>query len=474
MSVRHVRRIRETLAPALLASLLAAYAGAENAAAPSPPQASVHYLPRGYALGDVHPYYEQGVYYLFYLKPGAYDSALIRSTNLLDWTEVELRHGPPPPGDWHRPYYVLGVFRDRHAGGYRSYYGCRNRMVGSVSTDLLTWASAPLSECIPEQPDRYDRQRDPYVFWNEGDRRYWCVMTCRVKGAPEAKAGAVGYATSADLKTWQPHGDLFYPGDIGEPECPQLFRLGARWYLLASVYDRAVGKASYWVADAPTGPWTVSRPASLDGKDLCAAQVVSDGQRHLLFGWIPLTASRPGQQHWGGHLALPREVYQTADGALATRLEPAAGAAIRGDPLFRTNALAVAAADGQAVAMLPGCTGRLDIALELRAGRGCTRSGVLLGRCEVAVDFDGQRLVVRGAAGETVSELPVAASAETAARLRVVADGDIVEAFLDDRYSLAARLPLDVSAGAAAVYACSGSACFTNISVHRLKALISD
>jgi hypothetical protein len=122
------------------------------------------------------------------------------------------------------------------------------------------------------------------------------------------------------------------------------------------------------------------------------------------------------------------------------------------------------------VAVLPGCTGRLDIAVELRAGRGCKRGGLLLGRCEVALDFDGQRLVVRSAAGETVSELPVATGADATARLRVVADGDIVEAFLDGRYSLAARLPQDVSEGAAALYVGSGSASFTNVSVYRLKA----
>lgn len=432
---------------------------------------AVHFIPRNSALGDVHPFYENGTYYLFYLKPGQYDSALITSTNLLEWSEVNLRHAAGASAEWMKPYYVLGVFRDRHTGAYRSYYGCRNRMVGSSSTNLIEWSSAPLNESIPDPPDRYDRRRDPYVFWNEKERCYGCVMTCRMRGVPEAKAGAVGYTTSADLKTWQPVKDLFFPGDIGEPECPQLFPIGTRWYLLASLYDRAVGKASYWVGDAPTGPWQARKPSSLDGKDLCAAQVVFDGRRWLLFGWIPLTASQPGRQHWGGHLALPREVVQNADGSLSTRLEPGVGAGIRGERVSALGAPRTVAAESGGTLALPNDLGPFDAETELRVARDCTRSGLRLGdRFRVVVDFEKQLLAVEGVAGEPVADLSVAVAPDAVLHLRVVVDGDIVEAFLDDRYSLAARLPQDVSRAPAAWFVQSGSATFEAVRVHRLKA----
>jgi len=443
-----------------------AQAGADEARA-------VHFIPKNNALGDVHPFFENGTYYLFYLKPGEFESALVTSTNLLEWSEVNLRHTAGASDEWLRPYYVLGVFRDHLTGAYRSYYGCRNRMVGSSSTNLIEWSSAPPNESVPDQPDRYERQRDPYVFWNESERRYGCVMTCRLRNVPEARAGAVGYATSADLKTWQPVKDLFFPGDIGEPECPQLFPIGVRWYLLASIYDRAVGKPSYWVSDAPTGPWQTRKPSSLDGKDLCAAQVGFDGRRWLLFGWIPLTASQPGRQHWGGHLALPREVVQNADGSLSARLEPGVGAGIRGERVFALGAPRTVAAESGGTLALPSDLGPFDVETEFRVTRGCQRCGLRLGEpFRVVVDFEKQLLAVEGPAGETVADLPVAVAPDSVRHLRVVVDGDIVEAFLDDRYSLAARLPQHVSHAPSSLFVQSGSVTFEAVRVHRLKAVV--
>ncbi|MEZ6106158.1 MAG: hypothetical protein R3B96_08620 [Pirellulaceae bacterium] len=49
-----------------------------------------HFRPADHALGDVHPFFHEGVCYLFYLKPGDYESALVTSRDLLHWTAVEL------------------------------------------------------------------------------------------------------------------------------------------------------------------------------------------------------------------------------------------------------------------------------------------------------------------------------------------------------------------------------------------------
>jgi hypothetical protein len=192
-------------------------------------------------------------------------------------------------------------------------------MASSVSHDLLHWSCAPKEFHVPAG-DYYQRRRDPFVFWIPGMKQYGCVMTTWIKGRPKETCGAVSLATSFDLQQWKDHGAILDPGTIGEPECPQMFPFGGRWYLLASIYDRAVGRPVYWSSTSPLGPWKNEPDGMLDGKDLCAAQIAFDGETPILFGWIPLAPAKPGSQTWGGHLALPREVHVLPDGKLGTRL----------------------------------------------------------------------------------------------------------------------------------------------------------
>lgn len=208
----------------------------------------------------------------------------------------------------------------RTANVFRSYYGhAQGRMASSVSGDLFHWSCAPKEFHVPAA-GYYERRRDPFAFWIPEMKQYGCVMTAWMKGRPKETGGAVSLATSPDLKQWKDHGPILDPGTIGEPECPQMFQFGGRWYLLASIYDRAVGQPLYWSSASPLGPWEkrTRRPARRQRPLRCADRL--RWRNTLLFGWIPLTPARPGKQHWGGHFALPREVYALPDGKLGTRL----------------------------------------------------------------------------------------------------------------------------------------------------------
>lgn len=58
----------------------------------------LHFKPHDHALGDVHPYFHEGECFLFYLKPGKYDSMLARSRDSLRWTPQPLTHAPVQAG----------------------------------------------------------------------------------------------------------------------------------------------------------------------------------------------------------------------------------------------------------------------------------------------------------------------------------------------------------------------------------------
>lgn len=384
----------------------------------------MHFMPRDHRLGDVHPFFHEGECFLYYLKPGKYESMLVRSRDLLHWTETPLTHDPAKPDDWISPYFVLGVFPDSSAKGFRSFYGhAQGRMASSVSQDLLHWSCAPKEIHIPAA-DYYQRRRDPFVFWIPEMKQYGCVMTTWMKGRPKETGGAVSLATSPDLKQWKDHGPIVDPGTIGEPECPQMFRLGGRWYLLASIYDRAVGPPAYWTSTSPLGPWEKAPTGMLDGKDLCAAQIALEGETPLLFGWIPPDPAKPSKQTWGGHLAIPREVYARPDGKLGTRLPSKFVKHLKKLP-WQPNA-------GE------WHRGVAELNIKMPEGMNETRLSIApLGE----VVFTRERIRILDASGECWSELAADLNMTEPFTVSVFVDGGIVEVFVAQRHSVAARLP---------------------------------
>jgi sucrose-6-phosphate hydrolase SacC (GH32 family) len=435
----------------------------------------MHYIHPEHAVGDVHPFYHDGSLYLYYLKPGGkYEAALLRSTDLLNWEAVEISHEPDGLSPPLRPYFVLGIFYDPASKLFRSYFGSDgNIMRGSTSEDLLTWRAAGEAYNIPAQPD-YTVQRDPFVFWNEEEQQYWVVMTCRKGGSNNGPHGGIAYAASPDLTNWTPCGDLYFHGNMGDPECPEMFQLGDKWYLLFSAYDHKVGRPNYLMSDHSTGPWDTDQAACLDGSDLAAAQTVSYGTGRLLFGWIPLQDTETlGHQYWGGHLAFPREIYREADGTLGSRLEASIGRRIRGDLLLSLSSNVLNPASPRLE--LAGLFDRIDMDLEVQMNDSNGYLTILLQHAQAALppvsitlDQAEHRLLI--ATEETIhSDLPIHRRGPCT-RMRIVVEADIVEVFMDDRYSLAARTSARLKQFTVSISSRAGNASLQNIQVYQLQA----
>ncbi|MBO9604468.1 MAG: GH32 C-terminal domain-containing protein [Paenibacillaceae bacterium] len=477
-----------------------------------PNKQMLHYKQPSYYIGDVHPYYENGTYYLFYLKPGNFASLLDTSTDMLHWTAQTLTHGDPPPA---QVYYALGVLKDEQ-NTYRSYYGNFSSMKGSESADLLHWNNAPAQYDIANDVAAYvGGARDPYVFWDPDAASYRMVsLAYRSRtgfGDGTTMDASIALTTSngADLTNWGTQSDLLRFPNAGvpisaakEPEVPQMFKIGDRWYLMASIARQSVhnvGKPTYWIG-SPNTPieqddWQSKTAHSLDGEDLAAAQLFEANGKRLLLGWIPQQATGNA---WGGHLSLPREVYPLEDGTLAARLETAIGAAIRGDLLYGSASSQPIAAEtgnwqrntseirysgsGFGMAKLPGSYDRFDLEMELSLDEGASRAGLLLDKdvagpygYEIALNrANGKILVRRDATGSggwvNFAELEVGAAAlEGTNKLRVIAEGDMLEIFVNDRFALAARISSSLSATGIRLFASGGGAVFDHVIVHGLK-----
>jgi len=488
----HRRSILRLLALGALSTVLRLPAHTNNLRQGTLMIGSLHYRHPEHLIGDLHPFYHGGKWYLFYLGPG-FHSKLMTSVDLFHWEPQRLSH--EPINAVHRelaPYYVLGVFWDEAADLFRTYHGwSAGAMLSHTSTNLIHWNFAPNAYHIPPQYGHYSSQRDPYVFWNAVEEQYWCVMTCQVEGYDDTHNGAVGLASSPDLQRWEGRGDLYFPGNIREPEVPQVFHVGDYWYLLASIHTgEAVGGPSYWISSSPNGPWLVDPTGSLDGPNLSAANVGYDGQRWLLFGWIPLTTVEAhGRYTWGGHMAFPREIYPLANGALGVRLEPDFGRRIRGELLeeadletariirghwVQDSGLRYSDSDGDGFVALLNSYERLDIDVVVMPGANNRRVGLRLADLiDVGIDvIDACFYVAHRSKGSSnpYAMLHFGIGAERY-ELRVIVENDIVEMFVNNHYSLCARLPYDLGQMTVGLIASGGTATFHDVRRYHLYSM---
>lgn len=170
--------------------------------------------------------------------------------------------------------------------------------------------------------------RDPYVFFNSAENRYWMLVATRLADGPYWTRGCIALLTSDDLDHWTAEPEpLYAPNDLFCPECPELFSLpNGNWYLVYSRFSSPNAGTVYKVASSPRGPFRTPRAASggrLDARRWYAAKScpkAGDPSKRVYFGWIADRYHGDGKWLWGGDMGTPREVSANADGALV--LEP--------------------------------------------------------------------------------------------------------------------------------------------------------
>ena len=95
--------------------------------------------------------------------------------------------------------------------------------------------------------------RDPKPI-KVGDT-YYAAVNAREATGPIMRRGCVGLFSSTDMEQWTVHPPLFAPRKYWDLECPQVFQIGDRFYLTASIMED--GTQRYWVASRFEGPYEV-------------------------------------------------------------------------------------------------------------------------------------------------------------------------------------------------------------------------
>jgi len=297
------------------------------------------YKPDGARLGDVIPYFADGVFHIFYLMRFADDTHDRPETtwghlSTTDFVAIQDHGIAIPQGAEHSddPSVATGSVI-RVGDEYHAYYtgfsdwnvhnGGRNQTVlRARSTDLLTWIKDDDLRIVADE-NRYDPHdwRDPFVF-EDADGTFRMLVSAQVLDGPKMRRGALAELVSTDRgESWNHAEAPFWaPGLTYMHECADLFQMGEHSYLVFStITERSVTR--YRMAADPHGPWVAPDDDELDGLGLYAAKTVTDGHRRYLVGWcVNREAGKDdGAWLWGGNLVV-HELRVEADGSLSVHL----------------------------------------------------------------------------------------------------------------------------------------------------------
>ncbi len=330
----------------------------------------------------------------------------------------------------------------------------------SDDDDLVTWWKDPRNPVITAPPDLdLIGFRDHSVWWEDG---LWRQLIGA--GIRDAGGTALLY-TSPDLVQWDYHGPIltgdrdriepFWTGTMWE--CPDLFPLGDRHLLVASIWDnRRVQTLSYAAGFLGTyreGRFTVEHEEILDsGGHFYAPQTMRDARgRRLMWGWLwegrgPEAIVAAG---WSGVMSLPRVLSLRPDGRLGVEPVPEL-------ELLRGDATEIEPVElpAAAVVWLPGMVGDcIELMIELELGDAATVEVMVRaspGREEETViryDRAGRQIMIDSARSslDTPSDrearaasLPLGAG-ETL-RLHVFVDRSVIEVFANGVVAIADRI----------------------------------
>lgn len=297
--------------------------------------------------GDVHPYYDKKNkrMIMYYLSTGRevgsvheqFSTLATASYDMVNFEQIQLsRNEKNPPSI--NTYYALGVYEDAD-GNYRSCFGQGSYVGNSKSSDLIYWENGE-EYFMNEETGMLDYKhrvnfgsdvfsgRDPHIFYDKQAETYYCiVMNYYSSQIANGKKGLAIYKGSKDGIYSMDYKKALDTTGRGDPECPQIFKIGNRYYIFYSIYGTGtagnVGKFAYRIGDENASPfdvnWDEKEELYLDGGDNHAAQITEANGKYYMYGWL---TANPYQNTWGGTLSLSKEVYQKEDGTLASRADP--------------------------------------------------------------------------------------------------------------------------------------------------------
>lgn len=287
---------------------------------------------QGY-VGDAMPYYENGIYYVYYLKDGGdsrrHSVYVATTADFVNWQETHtavIEAGDDNAQDsWIGTGSVVKVgakyyffYTGHNSSGAKEYHETIMVAEGTSPTRFVKksgWQITPHSS-LGQKNDF----RDPQAYYDAATD----TVTLTVTASQSGIARILKYTLKGNL-TDVAYGGIIFTNPVNDTvncfnlECSDTFKIGNKWYLTFSAQDDTLW---YTAADTQYGPYT-AKPRRLDGKIFYAPKHVSDGTDTYMIGWARRADpvwSTESVGAWGGNLIVQKVV---SDGNGGIRLAPA-------------------------------------------------------------------------------------------------------------------------------------------------------
>ncbi|HIZ24736.1 MAG TPA: hypothetical protein H9812_04600 [Candidatus Gallimonas intestinigallinarum] len=279
---------------------------------------------QGY-VGDPMPYYEDGTYYIYYLKDqgDSYNHSVYLTTTQDFVTYEEYQEPVLEASRGSEQDAWIGTGSVVKVGEkYYFFYTGHNTSREYHETIMVAEGDSPTSfvkkegwEILPpESLGQKNDFRDPQAYYDaETD-----TITLTITAAQSDIGRIVTYTLNGDLSDPQYGGIIFtnpedIVGDVWNLECSDTFQIGGRWYLTFSAQDGALW---YTSSDTRYGVYE-EEPCPLDGQLFYAAKTVTDGTNTYMVGWARRSESPSSTQDvnaWAGNLVVQKVVEREGGG----------------------------------------------------------------------------------------------------------------------------------------------------------------
>ena len=248
-------------------------------------------------IGDITVIVYKGTYHLFHLIIPNHDYiAHAISRDGMSWKRVKNALFVGDPGDWDDDMlWTMHVYEDNdkffmyYTGLQRKDRGVISRIGLAESSDLLHWEKRnqqhfPIEpkgvvyETATSNPRTWLSFRDPFRFDYQGET--YLLVDARAITGPVSRRGCVGLVKiTKDSAVLMP--PLLYPLVYDDIECPCVFELNGRFYLLGSIREDI--KVRYWFAPNFFGEYHSFHADVLLPHGNYAARTVQDGEHLLVY-----------------------------------------------------------------------------------------------------------------------------------------------------------------------------------------------
>jgi len=278
-------------------------------------------------VGDPMPFYENGVFHVFYLNDARNSLPTFHpwyKTTTTDFATFVGNGEAIPTGISTDQDGALGtgsVFKKDgvYYGFYTGHNGSldpKEKIMLATSTDLKTWIKKPLFQL--QASNGYDRNefRDPIIIEDKTSGTYKMLIASRsTAGIIDTNVvpwrAVLAQYSSTNLIDWTLEKPFYEDTSTFMTECPDVFTMGNYQYIIYSnIDDRMV---HYKYRSIISNLWITPNNSKLDGIAFYAGRTVFDGVNRYIMGWCPTknNSSDGSNYDWAGSLVTHRLIQHT-------------------------------------------------------------------------------------------------------------------------------------------------------------------